>query len=385
MLEKSVERFFQEIADRELPQSRVSIQQSLQQGRARLRRRRLIRAVGTPAVAAVATLAVVMAGAIPATIGHSRRPQTRTYGKLVGGAFDPSHLVVAYGWLPKGTLVTNAETSPGVETLNAYGPHSDLWVLGVYARSVCDVKKAARQFTCLRAVATNNPMMHSPALPVTGHGPTIDGHKSLWLDGGLYLAWQYAPRAWALLTSLNEATIAVRIARAVEYGRAAPKKYGQRASFTFASRFTSLPRGWRIIGVMSARQDGVYLTMNYQIARIHTISPATPTDTFSADEPDIAVTPAAAANCGGRPGATHRRVTIDGHLFILSDFRTKLHRGVVMSELALCGDHVDGLLVSIFDIGFGAHPHLALSPAQLMERMQLLGNNPANWVTNPLP
>jgi len=94
-----------------------------------------------------------------------------------------------------------------------------------------------------------------------------------------------------------------------------------------------------------------------------------------------------AAHCGvRRPGATHRQVTINGHRFTLSDFRTtKLQRRVVTSELGLCGNHVDGLLASIGEIGVGAHPRLAFSPAQLMERLQLLGNKPSGWVTNPLP
>ncbi|HEY2075401.1 MAG TPA: hypothetical protein VGH53_03605 [Streptosporangiaceae bacterium] len=41
--------------------------------------------------------------------------------------------------------------------------------------------------------------------------------------------------------------------------------------------------------------------------------------------------------------------------------------------------------VDVAEIGVGAHPHLAMSPLQLMERLQLLGTKPADWVTNHMP
>ena len=66
----------------------------------------------------------------------------------------------------------------------------------------------------------------------------------------------------------------------------------------------------------------------------------------------------------------------------LEDRRSSWIRRVTLTS---CGAPVDGLSVNIDELGVGAHPHLGLSPMQLMERMQLLGTNPADWVTNPLP
>ena len=55
-----------------------------------------------------------------------------------------------------------------------------------------------------------------------------------------------------------------------------------------------------------------------------------------------------------------------------------------LPDRPVCG-YNDGLQVNVDEIGMGAHPHLAMSPLQVMERLQLLGNRPADWVTNPLP
>jgi hypothetical protein len=174
----------------------------------------------------------------------------------------------------------------------------------------------------------------------------------------------------------------VRIARAVEYGQPVPVKYGQHVPITFASRFTSLPRGWRMIGVVFDREDNVYLAWSYTIARLHTISPATPSDSYRPDMPDIQVSPAFPANnCALRPGSTHRQVTIHGHRFTLSGVRVKKHGVVVWSYKELCGNHVNGLLASVE--AFGAHP--GFPPVKVMERLQLLGARPADWVTNPMP
>jgi hypothetical protein len=76
----------------------------------------------------------------------------------------------------------------------------------------------------------------------------------------------------------------VRIARAV--------KYGQHIAVRFAARFTSLPRGWRIGGLLLARDDGVYLASTYAIVRVRTIRPTTPVFTRVSDEPSISIGPA---------------------------------------------------------------------------------------------
>ena len=382
MLEQSLRKLFEQQAEAEPPRGLITVASVLRQGRLRRRRHR-IGTVGTPVVAAVAIAAIALTGALPS--GTSGRPSPPAgYGKLVGGAFDPSHLVIGFGWLPKDTLVMNGETSPSVEALSTAGPHREAWVLGVYARGSCHVKKTTRQFTC--SPEPSQVLKLSTKRPITGQGPVIDGHRSLQLGSGADLAWQYATDAWAVVLQrwgLTNANNAERIARAVEYGQPAPNKYGQDGSIAFASRFTSLRRGWRIVGVVFTRQDGGYMAFQYQIARLRTISPATPTGIFIVGEPLIQVTPAGyGTSCGVGGGSTQRRETIDGYRFALSDFRTK-HHGVVTSFQYMCGNHLDGLMVVISEMGVGAHPGFV--PTKVMEQLQLLGTNPANWVTNPLP
>lgn len=389
MLEQSVERFFEDMAAGEQPQSRVSIQQALRDGRARLRRRRLLRAVGTPVLAASAALAIALTGALPSGILGKNSPQAGGYGKLVGGAFNPSYLAIGFGWLPAGYSVTSGETSPGADTLYAYragGYNLSLWV---YARNACHLMTAKRRLACVLLGSGSGQL-------IARRGPVIDSHASWWLAdlaGQSTLAWEYAPDSWAVVSVVSLPTSSagtasmVRIARAVEYGQHVPVR--------FASRFTSLPRGWRIIALsFDVNNDGagrlpagIYLASSFSIARLRTISPAnSPGLIPSPNVPSIAVIRVSRHyHCNPLAGGTTRHVTIHGYQFALSDLLQPGTHGEVLSELALCRGHIDGLAATVFEAGVGTHPRLVFPPTEVMERLQLLGTKPANWVTNPLP
>jgi hypothetical protein len=389
MLEQSLRKLFEQQAEAQPPPGRITVADVLRQGRLRRRRHR-VGAVGGPAVAAVVVGAIALTGALPSgTIGHTG-PQA-AYGRLAGGAFDPSYLSVKFGWLPKGSVVTGGQTSPGAEILDAHVKRKpEEWLLGVYARGACEAMTTERRFRCVPAGFASN-----STASITSRGPVIAGHRSLWLrgvtrspGGGPTLAWEYAPDAWAMLQQVfvrNGAATAARIAGTVEYGQHIP--------FRFASRFTSLPPGWRIIGLrFSADEDlpaSVDRALSYSIARLRTISPATPGDPGDNTYPGmplIVVHPAfpGSPDCVFAGNSKIRQVTIHGYRFALGDSRFGKH-GHVQSELDLCGAPLDGLSVTVDEIGVGVHPHLALSPTQVMERMQLLGSRPARWVTNPLP
>ena len=367
MLEQSLHKLFEQQAEVEPPPGRVTAAGVLRQGRLRRRRYR-IGAVGAPVLAAVAVAAI----ALPSGLGRTS-PQAGGYGRLVGGAFDPSYLGMKLGWLPAGAVVTGGEITPGGEALSAAAAHGGVWAVGVYARNVCHVGKT-RRFECLPFVNTLT-MFLGTTPSVGGHGPVIDGHESRWLQGGVgaILAWQYTPGAWALVEhvpSRGGTATAVRIARAV--------KYGQHIPVRFASRFTSLPRGWRISGLLLARDDGVYLASTYAIVRVRTIRPTTPVFTGVSDEPRISIGPAKiyASRCSFNPGIARRQVTIHGYRFTVQDNK----HGVVLSRL--CGNHLDGLVVSVTETAGG---RMGFPPTNVMERLQLLGTKPADWVTNPLP
>lgn len=387
MLEQSLRKLFEQIAAAEPPHGRVTVADVLRQGRLRRRRHR-IGAVGAPVLVAAAVAAITM----PLGIVGQKSQQASSYGRLVEGAFDPSYLSIKFGWLPKGTIVTSGETSPGAESLYAYA-HSGAWALGAYARGVCRANIAGRRFRCLPTVAPTE-----ATVSILRRGPVIDGHGSLWLHYGApapagppSLAWEYAPDSWAILDHVfgrAGADTAARIARAVEYGQHIP--------FRFASRFTSLPRGWRIVALHFFADDdgigrlppGIYLAQGYKILRLRTISPATPVnmgDDTSPDVPILTITPAIPGSQGCVfIGHSKTRVTIHGYRVTLADYQTGNH-GHVRSDLQLCAEPVDGLSVAVDEIGVGARPHLALSPTQLVKRMQLLGTRPSHWVTNPIP
>jgi len=351
----------------------------------RLRRQR-IGAVGAPLMAAVAVAAI----ALPSGIAGHSSAGAASNGKLVGGAFDPSYLSIKFGWLPKHTSVTGGSTSPGAETLSAYSSDRAQWLLGAYARDVCQANTADQRFQCLSGVL---PLNATPA--ITGPGPVIAGHKSLWLQGGApglqgspTLAWEYAPHAWALVQHLfgrgqSGAAIVVRIAKGAKFGQHVPLRY--------ASRFTSLPAGWRVLAAyfsagkhgVGSPPAGVYLAWSYKILKLRTISPATPVEMGNDTSPDVpmlGVFPAF-SDSHGCQHTKSKYVTIHGHRFVVTDMKASKHR--TLQELS-CGD-VDGLQVWVSEIGASAHPNWALSPAQVIERLQLLGAKPADWVTNPVP
>jgi hypothetical protein len=394
MLEQSLRKLFEQQAEVEPPPGRVTVADVLRQGRLRRRRHRIGAAVGAPALAAVAVAAIALTSVLPSGLDHTS-PQAGGRGNLVGDAFDPSYLAINFGWLPAGTSAGGGTTGPGLETLGVNGlrKYGGPWNLSVYARNMCHVTKAGRQFWCAGAgLAFAN--------TVAGHGPVIDGHKSLWLRGHSFgpadyldLAWESAPGAWSIVEQdfprrSSGAAMAVQIARGVEYGQHIPIR--------FTARFTSLPPGWRILGVDFSSiygadrslPAGTFFASSYNISRLRTIGPAMalgPLSNPSTDTPWISISPVIPGQqvCSN-PGRQAGRVTIHGYGFVLGDDQTGTP-GHVQSDLWLCRPNADGLTVNVDETGAGAHPHLALSPLQIMERTQLLGANPAGWVTNPMP
>jgi hypothetical protein len=179
----------------------------------------------------------------------------------------------------------------------------------------------------------------------------------------------------------------VRIAKAA--------KFGQRIPFWYASRFTSLPSGWRILAASFSNASDligqapgspsadVYLASSYKILRLRTISPATAVvmgDDTVPGVPMLGVSPALSAS-NGCQDTRSKYVTIHGYRFIVSDQKYSKHRDDYSVQ---CPD-VDGLTVFADEIGAASHPNWTLSPAQVLERTQLLGPDPADWVTNPIP
>jgi hypothetical protein len=387
MLEQSLRKLFEQQAEAEPPPGRITVASVLRQGRLRRRRHR-IGAAGAPVLAAVAVAAIALTGALPLGNLGRTNPQSGGYGRLVGGAFDPSYLAIAFGWLPKGTVVTNGGITPGMESLSTYGPHGQVWALAVHAPNACHLSPAERRLDCVNNEYGLMPFLGSK-LSITGRGPAIAGHKSVWVDGGANLVWQYAPNAWAELqhvSSLSGKATAARIATGV--------KYDQHVPLSFAARFTSLPRDWQIIAVQFgpydrvgspprvAREPRTYEAWDYLMARLPTISPTTSLD--APDEPDILIQPTApGGQCFRHPGTRLKHVTIHGYQYTLTYHPFTRHGAWRAFQEYLCGSDADGLSIGLEETGAGAH--MGFPVTQIMERLQLLGNRSSDWVTNPLP
>lgn len=103
--------------------------------------------------------------------------------------------------------------------------------------------------------------------------------------------------------------VGLRIARAVQFH--------QHISVSYASRFGSLPRGWRVVGVGAKREDGVYLATIYQIAKLRTISPQSLTGSIVAAKnmPTVETIPQTTAEqCNVPKWANKPPVNINGYL-----------------------------------------------------------------------
>jgi hypothetical protein len=397
MLEQSVERFFQEMADSEQPHPEVSIQQLIAQGHKRLRRRRLLRAVASTAVAAV------VAGLLPSVLGQIS-PQAGGYGRFVDGAFNPSYLSVEFGYLPAGERLESGEITPSAESI-AGGSQPSLteWTVTVFARNVCHLAESGRRFECRRNPGTMGDLIGPAAdYPVISQGPPVNGRSSVFLEhqqglaGAANLAWEYAPGAWAEVQKVQgpgDAATAVLIASGIEYHKHIPLKYG--------ATFTRLNRGWRVLDLAFQRDHGPLEVWQYQIARLRDISPATDLDfrypwanelTVRAASPPDEGFPLSSCGVGqpahGRPVGLStpdqgtQQVTIHGARFSLEWYSKARTPGVVATSLMLCRWGVDGMGVMVQQEQYGAHP--VSRPTRVMERMRLLGPNPAKWATSPL-
>jgi hypothetical protein len=359
MLEEPIERFFHEMADQEQPQSRVSIKQALRDGCARLRRRRLTLAVGTPALAGAAVLAIVLpAVSLPAG-SHGSRQQSSTGAPLKLG-FKPTQLYANFGWLPAGAAVTSGGTFPSAQYLSAAGGHSGQWVFAVYARGACHLTKSGASLQCPSGGGGQ----------IVGHAPAVDGRSALWLAGNT-LAWRYHSNAWATLANGNRLRTPadiLRIARAVKFGLHTP--------IEFASRLTLSHRRWQVLAVSFAPVHAGYFAQNYWIAKDGSVSAAEEPylSNGTANLVTITTVPQTPAEyCNISRSWPKKHLVIHGYRLTLAT--------IPWPGQMLCGRNEDGLFVWINEMG----AHQPLTPVGIMYRLQLLGTTPADWVTNPLP
>lgn len=381
VLRESIGRALHEMADNEQPQSRVSIQQALRDGRARLRRRRLMRAAGAPVLAA-AVVSAIAVGSISLSPGshspgHAQGPSSATARRF--SALAP---YATFGWLPAKEPVARGQQK-ALAQLNTWGTidatsetlNSGPWTMTAYPIGACH--RAGNQIDC----PNDKGLPGQPKRPVHPCGlnevqaSPVNGRQAFWAadpgrsssPGIRCLTWEYAPGGWASLSNLGyinpSKQLVVRIASKIRFG-------GQQQSFKFAAQFRGLPGKWRVVLPASfylmrrvghelrymGVQHGALLAQDFAI-----------TDGATTLNVDVNVFPQKRSQCiEGKPGCR----VINGY-------------HVSVSKLAgtqqIQAPDADNLWVSLS----GSQQSLGLL-FRVFAHMTMLGRNPAAWTTQPI-
>ena len=389
MLERSIATALQEIADKEQPHSRVSIQQARRDGSARLRRRRLMRVAGVPVLAAAAASAIAV-GTISLPLGSlAQGPSTAT-----ARGFSALALYATFGWLPAKEPAARSQLTD-LAQMNTWGTidatsenlNDGPWSLTAYAIGAC--QQAGNQIDC----ANNQQSPGQPSVPVNPCGsndgevqaPPVNGRQAFWENNPdqvtvvkngqgqssvshlRCLTWEYAPGGWASLRNYGQINpgkqLVVRIASKIRFG-------GRQPSFKFAAQFRSLPGKWRVVLpanfyqfrrvghelVYMGVQHGALLDSDFAI-----------TDGATTVGVDVSVFPSKRSQCiKGTPGCR----VINGYHVSASK---------VAGTLSITAPDADNLWVSLS----GSKQSLGLL-FRVFAHMTMLGRNPAAWTSQPI-
>jgi hypothetical protein len=393
--EGAVRTLLRAIADTAEPPSAVDVAAARRRGSRRL----WVRRVALPAIAVVA---VAGALTVPRVLvpGHSERtvasPQPAATSPVVNSPwlFDPLVPYASFGWLPAGfsesaanhaTLVNQKVTSAtDFVSREAAAPATErLLYLQVNARGTCALYPAGAEASVL-AHGSRQVTCTDASFDMTGVAPDVRGDAAFWTDHGSGLAWQYAPEAWAELSAFNIGRGALPPSAATEallLKVAAHVTYGDKTPLTFPFRLSGLPAGWRVwrasFTVSGAKMAGTGITAGPDI------------DT-SALTINASSGPAAAACDFVPPGGS----TSTSHVTRLG--ATWLYRkvdvpGNAAQELCATGpvDGLPGVTIGI-DMSDPASGRPLPGAAQfggavgVLDRLRLLGANPAAWTANPV-
>jgi len=389
VLRESIGRALHEMADKGQPQSRVSVQQALRDGRARLRRRRLMRGAGVPVLAAAA-VSVIAVGSISLPPGSHSPGQ----GPSTGTRFSALAPYATFGWLPAkepaapsqrtdlATYNTWGAIDRTVETLN-----DGAWQLSVYGAGTCH--QAGNQIDC----PNDNPLPGQPNEPVHPCGsddaevqaPPVNGRQAFWehnpdqvdkvkngqnqysVSHMRCLTWEYAPGGWASLSNFGvinpDKQLVVQIASKIQFG-------GRQPSFKFAAQFRNLPGKWRVVPPASfylfRRVGGKLRYMGVQhgalLAEDFTI-----TDGATTLGVDVNVFPSKRSQC----------VTAQPGCRVINGYHVSARKVAGMQMIS--APDADNLWVSLS----GSQQSLGLL-YKVFAHMTMLGTNPAAWTTQPI-
>ena len=422
MDEAGVRALLARVADNPAPPSRVDIAAARQRGRRRIRWHRAVLAAAP--LAAAATVALVVSGVIPASLGLGRgglhpgpvTPRSR---------FSPLTPYAAFGWLPAGFSTTAGAAMPSASqdqatTLAATLVAGDratgrLVALTVGAAGACRITGPQRDrvlmaetplpnfrtVTYPHGLSCNDGVGHRTVTPLTKAAPRIRGGSAFYLPNG-GLAWEYATDSWAQLTPMTEsvggrdhlrqsyqaaagwtngaaiqnfpATVQSAVARALLRKIAGRVSYDATAHIVFPFQLTALPVGWSVSSVGYVPSGSRLLG----------------TDGLQAGPARYPGALYAGVMPAGAEGGQCKINRGEGRFVRVHGSPATLYPNVLNSGQLLYVCDIGGLYLNINLVKTDPKTHTpvpgaaSLSALAMARQMRLLGTNPAAWTTDPL-
>jgi hypothetical protein len=400
MDEAGARALMERLSTTEQPPSRVDIGLARQRGGTLLRRRRW-GLTGVPVLAA-ATVAAVTLGA-GAITGAGRPGGGRPTAPAVSAhhLFNPLAPYAAFGWLPDGIplAASSPDSAPTVLQLTAGSAAKGQFMLAVWAPAACNLDAAQvpaalhshHHLDAAQALAALHRHHHPTlscmqdavqgwALQLARPAPAVAGRPAFWITGQ-WLAWEYAPHAWATLDVYRHgapgfpAGVIVKVAAHIRY--AASAKPVVKLPF----RLTGVPASWRVLKAnWAATADGLLGARSSDMGDYTTVGP--PHGRVTGVIGEIVIMPGK-SRCPFLHGShgSSRRVVLGGVTAIVTHFPGD---GIPPYQ-GLCVPETDGLHVSFLEFRGPGHTGLAFGGVTgVFSHLRLLGPDPANWTTRPL-
>jgi hypothetical protein len=393
VLESDLRDLFERQAATRLRRAPISIPVARRIGRVRLLRRRA-GAVGTPVLAAVAVVAVLLVG--PFAAGPR---QSATGSGSAPKSFNPLVPYARITWYPFKPVLEGASdwrTAVQLRASSTHNAEAAATEVVLYAAGWCTLHS-----TSLSCGSTKS--LDRLEMTVSGQAPNVQGQPAYWAQyrgGNLLrlhallglrqvLAFQYALGGWAVVDSTGTQADLLRVA--------ASMRYGQTSAIRWPFRLTGLP---------SALSDVLY-------ASFIEPTPGTQSQTVDelllggpADRPGTGVRNALTVETSTqtvqgprcRTAVQQNRVSKNGKNTkssvntknskptscpsqVINGYRAYLNSPPVAGKQTLFVPDADGLYLYEDTVG----PDAPLTPADVLaHHLQLLGPDPADWTTAPV-
>jgi hypothetical protein len=408
MNENNVRALLHDLADRPEPAPRIDIDRARRRGLRRLWARRAALSAG---VATVVALSVVIpravnsavapgrAGVNPAATSKAVKPTPTT----TSGYLNPLVPSAAFGYLPKGYAldVTPSAIRDGFLstvdnlTITAAQVAGDYYIqLSVMPKNGCSGLLGGIPGWSATLAEINR--CSTLTGQDSGRAPDVNGRIAYWGNGGLDLAWQYAPGSWAVLRAqsggndmfpyVQAATLLPRMAASV--------KFGQAKAIVFPFKLSgAVPADWHpVSATYTVSAAGEYLANELDVAPYADYEAHGVTGLIV----DAGKTADVNGNtCGGQSAGTPTGTT--SSLFLQADavwlVRTPIGAtgkkpaqgpGQSDSDATACTQGPDHGLYLFADLKLdttGAPPG---GISAVLTHLSVLGVDPASWTATPL-